>query len=156
MISFIGTDNNIPLAVLPLGTSAQSTWEKITHQLDLNRVVILCLDANYISGGPNAAGRLDKFYSTTPGFGHFIVVKGYAEVDNNKLYEVYDPYSFGKQNADGTLMGRGRYYRFTDIFNATRVWWNFAMAINPKGQPIDPGTLRTAVDPATIPNAYGY
>ncbi|HEV7783370.1 MAG TPA: C39 family peptidase [Chitinophagaceae bacterium] len=149
--------HSIPQAALALGTTPALTWDKIIRQVDQGRVVILCLDMHLVrSAASENHGRVNKFYSTTPSWGHFVVVKGYREVDNMKYYEIYDPFTFGKRNSDdNTLKGRGRFYRYDDIYMATSHWWNFAITVNPKGVVIDPGTFRMALDPATIPNAKG-
>jgi len=66
----------------------------------------------------NTAGsneRVDKYYEE--GFDHFIILKGYKQVDNELFFEVYDPWGLGETYADGTPKGENRYYRYEDIFS---------------------------------------
>jgi len=148
-------DNNIPKATISLSNNAEGTWEKIIKQLDQDRIVILCLDMHFVPSSLNSQYRVNKFYGTSPGWGHFLVAKGYKEVDKKRYFETYDSFSNGVTNTDGTLKGKNRFYDYTHIFNATFNWWNYAIIIAPKGSQIDPGTLRTAINPSLIPAAWG-
>lgn len=149
-------DNNIPRAYIQLSNTADDTWEKLKKQLDYGRIIILTVDMNYIRSATSIQFRVDKFYGTSPGWGHFLVVKGYKIVDNKRYYEVYDSYSNGLTYTDGTFRGKGRFYQFTDIFSASYNWWNYAFIIAPIGTQIDPSTLRTAIPASRVPDAWGY
>ena len=148
-------DNNIPKANIPLSTNPDGSWDKLKKQLDQGRIVILCVDMNYVSSSLVNQHRVNKFYGTSPGWGHFLVLKGYKEVDKKRYYETYDSFSNSMVNPDGTLKGKDRFYNHTDIFTACYNWWNYAIIIAPKGSVIDPGTLRTAIAPSQIPVAWG-
>lgn len=148
-------DNNIPKANISLSSNADGTSDKLKRQLDQGRIVILCVDMHYIPSTLVSQYRVDKFYGTSPGWGHFLVVKGYKDVDKKRYFEIYDSFSNGMTNFDGTLKGKDRYYKYTDVFSASFNWWNYAIIIAPKGSQIDPATLRTAIDPSQIPVAWG-
>jgi len=78
--------------------------------------------------------RINKFYQTnSSGWGHFIVVKGYKQVDEIFYFEIYDPFSLGQMYKDNTLKGKNRYYRSDDIYTATSIWWNYAIVVSEKG-----------------------
>ena len=142
---------SIPHAIIPLGSSAMLSQKIIRSQLDSNRIIILCIDMNYIRSSDNTLFRTNKFYSTTPNWGHFFVVKGYQQVDDIFYFQIYDPYSLGLTNSDdGTPKGRNRFYHYEDVFDATYNWWKYAIVIAQKGQTLDINTLQKAVNPSDI------
>ena len=126
-------NNNITHAIINLGNNADETKQLLKRQIDLKQIAILCIDMNAIRQSQGGYFHVDKFYPTTPGWGHFFIVKGYKEVDNETFFEVYDPYSFGDINVDGSLKGRDRYYRYEDVFAAANIWWQYAFIIAKNG-----------------------
>lgn len=145
---------SIPHVIIPLSADATATMQTLKQQLDANQIVILCLDMNYVRAAGSSDYRVDKFYPTTPGWGHFIVLKGYQVVDGNPYFEAYDPYSIGQTNSDNTLKGKNRFYRPGDLAAATLPWWNYAFVITKKGQPVSQSAVQKAVNPATIRHAH--
>lgn len=102
-------------------------------EIDAGNIAILCLDMYYVRDQSADLSRfhLHKFYKTAAAdWGHFIVVKGYSEVDGNLFFETYDPYSMNVKYTDGALKGENRYYISTDLDNATQVWWDYAIIIS--------------------------
>jgi hypothetical protein len=147
------TDNSIPHYFVNLSSTATGSQQVITTKLNEGNIIILCLDMYYIRPEASPAQRIDKFYvANTVGWGHFIVVKGYRIVDDQVYFEVYDPYCFGKTYTDGTLKGKNRYYRINDIFKATSQWWNYAIVVTKAG---DVKSIKTGLDPSTIPHMWG-
>ena len=120
---------NVPYIPLTLGDSAAQTRDILKAQLDSGRIVILILNTAPIRIA-TAAGRADKYYADD--FGHFLIVKGYKELDDDFFFEVYDPWDFGAAYPDGQLMGKDRYYRSGDIYSACSNWGNQGWAILPK------------------------
>lgn len=105
--------------------------DSIKRQIDLGNIIILCVDMYYVRSELNSQWHVDKFYSASEtGWGHFIVIKGYQEVDNKLFYEAYDPYSFGKSYSDHILKGENRYYRSEDLNQAALNWWKYAIVIS--------------------------
>jgi hypothetical protein len=103
----------------------------LTDEIDNGNIMILCLDMYYIRSQSNSFWHVDKFYPTAGnGWGHFIVVKGYKEVDNEVFFEIYDPYSMGLKYDNDELKGKNRYYRSDDIMLATDKWWKYAIVIS--------------------------
>lgn len=132
IVSFL-TDFNIPHRTIVLSEKEIITQEKLTKQIDDNKIIILCLDMYFIRKEFNKSMHVDKFYNTnTSGWGHFIVVKGYKKVDGLVFFEVYDPNGYNNAYIDGTRKGKDRYYRSEDIFDATSMWWNYAIIIAEK------------------------
>jgi hypothetical protein len=146
------TVNNIPNHYVTLGNSADATSQVLKSSIDAGNIAILCLDMYYIRKEANTAYHIDKFYNTSAtGWGHFIVVKGYKQIDDKLYFEVYDPNSYNTKYKDLTLKGKDRYYRNTDIYSATSIWWNYAIEISTSGS-LPKGAI---TDPATVPQAYG-
>ena len=147
--------NNIPHAIIPLSASSTGTMQDLIQVLNKNQIVILCIDMNQMRAAGQDAYHVDKFYSTTPNWGHFFVVKGYETVDGETYFQIYDPFSFGQTNADdGKLKGRDRFYRYEDVAAATSVWWNYAFVVAKKGQTVDDNAIQKALDPLKVPRAH--
>ena len=146
--------NNIEHAIIGLSGNPDSTRNLLTHQLDNHQIIILCLDMNFVRSASVDSFRVDKFYPTTPGWGHFIVLKGYKKVDGELFFEVYDPYSFGRMNNDQTLKGLNRYYRSEDLASACLPWWNYAFVIAKKGQPLGLDAIKRKLIPSQVPVAH--
>ncbi len=147
------TDCSIPHQFIELSTNSQGTQQVITNQLDNGKIMILCLDMYYIRYGAFSELRVDKFYATgSTGWGHFIVVKGYRQVDGEMFLEVYDPYGYGRTYNDGTAKGKDRYYRGEDIFTATSIWWNYTIVVSEKGVK---SSEEKFLDPSQIPHMWG-
>ena len=147
-------DNDISHAMIGLSPNADSTRNILEHQLDRSQIVILCLDMDLVRNGAVSPSRVDKFYTTTPGWGHFIVLKGYKVVDKAVFFEAYDPYSFGLLNDDQTLKGMNRYYRYEDLAAATKSWWQYAFVIAKKGESLSLDAVKRSLDPQRIPIAH--
>lgn len=123
----------------------------LTTEIDKGNIIILCLDMYYITKTDNAEWHVDKFYNTSStGWGHFIVIKGYKKVDGAIEFEAYDPYSFGVAYADNSLKGKDRYYRSEDIDDATNYWWDYAIVVSHSKE-----KNLTGVDTGKIPHKYG-
>ena len=154
--SYLGA-NSISNATIGLGINAEDTWNRLKRQLDFGRVLILIVDMHQISSEDpaNSSARVGKFYHTTQGWGHIFVVKGYRNVDQQHFLQVYDPYSIGATYTldDNSPKGKDRYYSFTDVYNASVNWWNYAIIVVPKGTVIDHSTLRSALPEASIPRS---
>ncbi len=123
----------------------------LKEQIDRGNIAILCLDMFYITYTDIPTYHVNKFYTTSSeGWGHFIVIKGYKVVDNKTYYEVYDPNSWGETYPDFSLKGKDRYYLDTDLDVATNIWWNYAIIVS--GEPVK--GLKT-VDPSKIEHKPG-
>jgi hypothetical protein len=142
---------NITHAIIALSDTADMTKSILTRELDHQQIIILCLDMNYVRSAVKNDFRVDKFYPTGPGWGHFIVLKGYQQVDGELFFEAYDPYSFGAVNSDLTFKGMNRFYRYEDLAAACLQWWNFAFVIAKKGQSLSPDAINQKLDPARVP-----
>jgi hypothetical protein len=147
------TDNSINHHFIALSNSYSGTANILKQTVDNGNIAILCLDMYYIRNAANGSSHADKFYSTSAAdWGHFIVVKGYKEVDNQYLFEIYDPYCYSRNYTDGSPKGRDRYYRAKDLYDATSIWWNYSIVVTPPGRKSVPDN---ALDPATVPEGMG-
>lgn len=134
-------------------TLALTNINVLRQELDEGNIAILCLDMYYVTYSNVSKYRYNKFYTTNaPEWGHFIVIKGYKEVDDTLFFEAYDPYSLGSTYSDGELKGKDRYYTSADLNLATNIWWDFAIIISKES---DSGKKPAAVDPTTIEHKSG-
>ncbi|WP_316827572.1 C39 family peptidase [Pedobacter miscanthi] len=119
-------------------TALPDNYQTIKKYIDQNYIVILCLDNYYIRYNTSATEHVDKYYRVNAAAsGHFIIVKGYKQVDNQFYFEVYDPWSYGASYTLGNqLKGENRYYRSDDLETATNVWWDYAIIVAPKGKSV--------------------
>jgi hypothetical protein len=134
----------------------------VKARIDNNNALILCLDMFYVTYNPTSNQHVQKFYATAgPGWGHFILIKGYVQLGDAFYLEAYDPYSDGSTYTaitPGQLKGKSRYYLDDDIKLATNIWWPYAIILGPKGQPLEASTklqLNSLGKPKIIPQAYG-
>jgi len=147
------TDHSIPHLYIALAGNASGTQQVISSNLNDDKILILCLDMYYIRDGTANEWRIDKFYTTgSSGWGHFIVVKGYRNVDGEVFFEVYDPNCYGMKYNDETFKGKNRYYRDEDIYDATSIWWNYAIVISETGAKFG---NEPSLDPSEIPHMWG-
>jgi len=137
------SDNHIAHSSIVLGSNYINTAQILQKQVDLHQLIILCLDMDLVRYTDNPYYHIDKFYSTTPNFGHFLIIKGYKVVDDNIFFDVYDPNSWGNVGPDRILRGQDRYYRAEDISNATKNWWPYAFVIAKKGTAVVNGFINS-------------
>ncbi len=116
-------DNNIPNSTVPLPATEEGTAQTLKREVDLHQAAIVCLEMYSVRYNENVQSHVDRFFATNPGVGHFIIVKGYKEVNNEMYFEIYDPNSWTARYEDGNLKGKDRYYRSEDLFEATKTWW---------------------------------
>ena len=95
---------------------------QLKGEIDAGNIIIVCLDMHPLSYNSDNAERVDKFYTTYPEWGHFLVLYGYVETTDATFFEVCDPNSYGKTYLDGTLKGNGRYYRGSEIYRSASAW----------------------------------
>ena len=148
------TDNHITHAIVALTDHADSTAAILKRQLMNQQIIILCLDMNHVRASADADYRTDKFYTTTPDWGHFIVLKGFKITDGELFFEAYDPFSFGLTNDDNTLKGMNRYYRFEDLAAACLPWWNYAFVIAKKGEDLSLEAVGRKLNATRVPAAH--
>lgn len=132
-ITFYLKDNSIPNSTFAWPSTEEGTMQTLKRQVDLQQIVIVCLEMYSVRHSNDPNSHIDRFYLTDPGIGHFIIIKGYKKVDNEMYFEVYDPASMTKTYSDGSLMGKDRYYRSKDIFDATKNWWPKVFLVAKKG-----------------------
>ncbi len=112
----------------------------VKTSIDNNDVVIFCLDMYYVPLSAADNLHINKFYlANTAGWGHFLLVKGYKQLQYDFYLEIYDPYSQGETYTtidDGQLKGKDRYYLDYDISRATQNWWPYAIIASQKGQKV--------------------
>ena len=138
-------------------TIALSDINQLKNKINNGDIIILCLDMSYVEYQTKDSYHVNKFYSaSTRGWGHFIVIKGYKEVDNQTYYEAYDPYSLGVSYLDNSLKGKDRYYKASNLDVATNNWWDYAI-VTPRSGVIDGRILAdpNLADPNRITHKSG-
>lgn len=147
------TDNDIPHDFIALSGDSTGTQQKIIQELNDGNILILCLDMFYIRNESNKKWHVDKFYKTySKDWGHFIVVKGFKQVDGGIFFEVYDPFGYRQTYSDGSFKGIDRFYRSSDIYKATSIWWNYAIVISEKGKGL---SVKGAINKSEINHMWG-
>jgi hypothetical protein len=110
----------------------------VKTNIDDNNLVILCLDMYYVPFNFASYQHTQKFYITAgSGWGHFLLVKGYRQLNGGFYLETYDPYSHGKYYPGfdyRQLKGKDRYYADKDIQYAAGIWWPYVITLAPKGK----------------------
>jgi len=125
----------------------------LKDEIEAGNIVILCLDMFHVDYHKDPEYHVNKFYETNgPGWGHFIIVKGYKEIDGKVFYETYDPYSFSKSYSIGGLKGKNRYYSSSNLDAATQIWWDYAIVVAPSGSS---GGRKAGVDVSKIVHKPG-
>jgi len=105
-------------------------FSDLKTEIDAGNIIILCLDMYYVDDADDPEHHVNRFYAAGgPGWGHFMVVKGYKEIDGKVFYETYDPYSFSNTYSNGDLKGKDRYYISSDLEAATNIWWDYAIVV---------------------------
>lgn len=128
------TENSISSKI----DSLASIETQVKENIDNGYLMVLCLDMFSVPFNQFPYQHTQKFYPTSAaGWGHFLLVKGYKQTNNNFYLEIYDPYSGGlKYNSITTsqYMGQDRYYSSTGIKTATDIWWPYTIIVAPKGK----------------------
>jgi len=93
----------------------------LKSQIDSGHIVILAMNTSEIrfhTGNPE--WRIDRYYAPpiSIDFWHAVIVKGHRVVDDILWFEIYEPAPVDYRYADGTLKGRGRFWRSEDIMIA--------------------------------------
>lgn len=126
------SDNNVSHTIIALDKDSKSLTQTIEERISGGQIAIVNLDMNGVRSAEDPLFHTDKFYSTTPNWGHFLIIKGYTVVDNEVFYETYDSNSWGNVYTNGDPEGKDRYYRAEDIFNACNNWWQYIFIITKK------------------------
>jgi hypothetical protein len=112
----------------------------VKTNIDHNNLVIFCLDMYSVPRNMIDYQHTQKFYETNaPGWGHFLLVKGYKQLGTDFYLEIYDPYSQGEFYPGfdyGQLKGLDRYYLGDDIKLAAGIWWPYVITVAPKGKQV--------------------
>lgn len=112
--------------MLELG-DMEKAIEDLKGVIDDEKIAILCVDMGYIAKESDASLRINRFYDYDDG--HFLIVKGYAEIDDVVYFEMYDPNTWGMVYEDETPMGKDRYYLAEELIDAAVNWYEFAIVI---------------------------
>jgi hypothetical protein len=98
------------------------TENKIIEQLNNGKIIIVNVNMKDFTYNSNEEQRIDRFYSYNSG--HFLIIKGYKNVDGNIFFEVYDPNNWHLTYQDGTSKGKDRYYRSSEMIYSINHWFS--------------------------------
>lgn len=116
------TEESIPHVITELKENT------ITEMIDTGKIIILCLDMSILRRNSIDENHIDRFYDNVTG--HFIVIKGYREFENEIFLESYDPNSWEEKYSNEILKGRDRYYRLSEILSSASAWWNYGIVVS--------------------------
>jgi hypothetical protein len=131
--------------------------QTIRECLDKEYILVVCVDMNLLPYNSNIYQYTNRFYQTD-GFsaGHFLVIKGYKEVDGTLWFEAYDPYSAGqKYPVNGEVKGKNRYYSAEHLSRAADLWWDYAYVIAQKPFSVS-GIPNEVTAPRNLPYQIGF
>ena len=104
--------------------------EDLKGLIESGNIVLLCVDIGYVSYEYEEGLRINRFYGYDDG--HFIIVKGYVEVDDRTYFEVYDSNNWEMTYEDGSPLGKARYYDAEELMDAIYNWWGHGFVISGK------------------------
>lgn len=85
-----------------------ATVDSMIKELDKGNILLVGLDLQYLKYNPSLIERVGKPLDAVGS--HYVIIKGYKEVDGKLYFEVYDPASVNIKYNDGELIGKDRYY----------------------------------------------
>lgn len=95
----------------------------IEEDLNKGNIIIIGLDMKLLTYNPVTTEHFDSYFNNAAVDGviyHYVIVKGYREVDGVLYFETYDPGSAGYTYEDGQPIGKDRYYRADEFIEAAR------------------------------------
>lgn len=119
---------------VPFTKVAVTDAKTLVERIRGDQLLILCNQmASVPKGNPNtrehnANHRVGRFYDY--GDGHFLIVKGFVQVDRQLYFQVYDSNTWGTTYSDGSPMGRDRYYPAEGLVQSILTWYPYAYAIS--------------------------
>lgn len=108
----------------------EKSIDDLKNIINEEKIALLCINMDYITRENDTNLHINRFYDYDDG--HFLIVKGYAEVDGTTYFEVYDPNNWGNTYTDGSLMGKDRYYHGEELITSAVNWYEFGIIIEPK------------------------
>ena len=51
---------------------------------------------------------------------HYVIIKGFAQIDDSLYFTTFDPFSLHEKYEDGSFKGKNRYYNSNDIINTIK------------------------------------
>lgn len=91
-------------------------FQDVEKLINNNKLLIACLNMKYIKQSYSSKKRVGKHYGGEGG--HFLVIKGYRQVDDKLYFEINDPAGWKSRYEDGTLKSQNRYILANEIYQA--------------------------------------
>lgn len=106
-------------------TKSIGAIEDMLFEIDRGNIIILCIDTKLLPLNCMPEERTGRYYSF--GGGHFIIIKGYAQLDEKIYFEAYDPIK--DKYKDEGFKGINRYYLAGDLIKAIEKRWAYGIVI---------------------------
>ena len=97
--------------------------------IDSGKIAIINNSMGYITRETDTEAHTNRFYDFDSG--HYLILKGYAQVDQTTYFEFYDPNNWDMTYVNGTPMGKDRYYESSVLMDSIENWYPYAIVINP-------------------------
>ena len=107
-----------------------ATVDSIINELNRGNILIVVLDLQQLKYNYGLTQRIGKPYDLKGA--HYVIIKGYKEVDNKLYFEIYDPISANMRYADGQLIGIDRYYDTEELMNSIKCYFPDIIIVSPK------------------------
>ncbi|MCF7849590.1 MAG: hypothetical protein K9M45_12130, partial [Kiritimatiellales bacterium] len=127
---------------IPFNVYAFTGPEQIETLISEGKIILLCINASYLTYNSASEERIGSFYDNVTG--HFLLVKGCRQVSGNVYFEVYDSNTLNRYYSDGTSKGRNRHLSAADITAANTIWWNKVLAIDPPSTSVTANAMRAS------------
>lgn len=115
---------------IPNTSSTITSSDDLISLLDNGSILLVNPDMSKVTYQKSDASHVGRYYQGVTG--HYIIVKGYITVDDNRTYfEVYDPWSVEVTYSNGVLKGKNRYYTATSLTDSLLYWFAKVYAISP-------------------------
>ncbi len=102
--------------------------ENMKNEIKKGNILITYIDTSVISYNSDFSVHIGRFYEYEGP--HYLIIKGYKEVDEKIYFQVYDPYNFSRRYSDSTPKGKDRYYLSDEMLKAMEGQWNYYFIIS--------------------------
>lgn len=120
---------NVNYYALTLSDTIMAGITALKNQLNHGRILLVAINSSGLRYSAVDTAHVDRYYDWNSG--HFIVVKGYRDVDYQTFFEVYDPWNYEFYNF-GAAKGKDRFYRGDELVKSSSYNGSACWAIIPK------------------------
>ena len=107
-----------------------ATIDSMIKEIDKGNILLIGVDLQFLKYNSSLIERVGKPWDAMGS--HYVIIKGYKEVDGKLYFEVYDPVSSYRKYNDGQLIGKDRYYDTEELMSAIKVYYTDVIIVSPK------------------------